>query len=83
MVMNIRSQQHCANVIISTESVVVHYNNLKSNIVYVFLLKIELKWLIEDCNKSVLLHAALPFGRPLSPIDQVHLHIGICRIKTQ
>ena len=80
MVMNICSQQHSANVIISTEPVVVHYNNLKSDTVYVSLLKIELERLIEDCNKSVSFHAALPFDYPPPLIDQIYFHIGICRM---
>ena len=81
MVIDIHSQQHCANQIVSTKPIIIHYNNLKPDIVYVFLLKIELEWFIEGCNKSVLLHAALPFGHPLSLVDQVHFHIGICSIK--
>ena len=83
MVTGIHSQQHCANEIVSTKPIIIHYNNLKPDIVYVFLLNLELERLIEGCDKTVLLHAALPFGYPLSLVDQVHFHIGICRIKSK
>ena len=80
MVINTRSQLHSANVIISTKPVIVHYSNLKADTVYVFLLKIKLEGLIEDCNKCVSFHTGLPFGYSLSLVHQIHFHIGICRI---
>ena len=83
LVIDIHSQQHCANQIVSTKPIIIHYNNLKPDIIYVFLLNFELKRLIEGCNKSVLFDAALPFGYSLSLVDQVHFHIGICRIKNK
>ena len=80
-VFNIHSQQHGTNQIVSTKPIIIHYDNLKPDIVYVFALNTELKRLIEGCNKSVLFHSTFPFGYSLSPEEQVHFHIGICRIK--
>ena len=47
---------------------------------YVFLVEIKMEGLVEDCNKSVLFYAALPFCYPLLLVDQIYFHIGICRM---
>ena len=63
---------------ISTEPIIVHYEYLKAQFVYVSLLKIKLEGLVEDCNKSVSFDAALPSRYSPSLVNQIQLHIGIC-----
>ena len=48
--------------------------------VYVFLVEIKMEGLVEDCNKSVSFHTALPFCYLPPLVDQIYFHIGICRM---
>ena len=79
MVVNTPSQQHNAYDVISTKPVVVHDKNFQANFVYVPSLKIKLERLIEDGSKSISFNAALPLGYSSSLVDQIYLHVRICR----
>lgn len=77
-VFDIHSQKHNANERISTEPIIVHYEYLKAQFIYVSLLKIKLEGLVEDCNKSVSFDVALPSCYSPSLVNQIKFHIGIC-----
>jgi len=79
MVVNSSAQQHYAHDVISTKPVIVHDKKFQANIKYVPLLKIKLERLIENSSKSISSNAALPLGYSSSLVDQINLHIGICR----
>ena len=76
---DVATEIHNPDVVVATETIVIHHHDLQHQVFGVETGNQELKRLVENWDKRVLLNLRFPLTESLALVYEIHLHVGVWR----
>ena len=76
---DVATEIHNPDVVVATETIVIHHHDLQHQVFGVETGNQELKRLVENWDKRVLLNLRFPLAESLALVYEIHLHVGVWR----